>query len=104
MKIKEEQDFVENTLLRFIEVFKDCNVIDDTFYNKMKYGTDNKSLICLLKNGFSITAAKLLVTQYSSFLQFDLQNELVCVDKSIIDKMKLDNVNDILVFEVENNI
>lgn len=104
VKIKEEQDFVENTLLRFIEVFKDCNVIDDTFYNKMKYGTDNKSLICLLKNGFSITAAKLLVTQYSSFLQFDLQNELVCVDKSIIDKMKLDNVNDILVFEVENNI
>ena len=37
----------------FIEVFNDIKIIDESFYKKVKYGTDDPEAICMIKNGLS---------------------------------------------------
>ena len=53
VRIKEEQDFIDNTLIKYVEVLHDLDLIEDGFYAQIKYGTDDERTICLIKNGTS---------------------------------------------------
>ena len=59
-RIKEEQDYVDNNLIKYFEIFNDLGLINQDFYDRIKYGTSDKKMICLLKNGFSLDLAKAL--------------------------------------------
>lgn len=50
VRIKEEQDFIDNTLVKYVEVLHDLDLIEEGFYAQIKYGTDNERTICLIKN------------------------------------------------------
>ena len=61
VRIKEEQDFIDNTLIKYVEVLYDLELIEDNFYARIKYGTDDERAICLIKNGLSLSSAVLLI-------------------------------------------
>lgn len=102
VRIKEEIDFIANTLIRFIEVFNDIKIIDESFYKKVKYGTDDPEAICMIKNGLSTNLAILLVRKYRQYINIDIHESSVHYDKILLDAMDKENENPILLFEVKN--
>lgn len=104
VRIKEEQDFIDNDLIRFIEVLHDLMLLDEKFYTRVKYGTDDEAIICLLKNGLSLSLAMLLLETYRTFLKIDISNSTVEYDTNLLDEMTNNNENSILIYEVKSHI
>lgn len=104
VRIKEEQDFIDNVLIKFVEVLHDLNLLDDVFYAKIKYGTDDEATICLLKNGLSLSSAILLLKKYRSHLKIDIQESTVVFDNTLIDEMQQANENQIIIYEIQSCI
>ncbi|MDX9917801.1 MAG: DEAD/DEAH box helicase [Gudongella sp.] len=104
LRIKEEQDFIDNTIVKFIEILNDLDLIEENIYKQIKYGTDNDSLILMIKNGFSSSLAKLLLSKYSEFLELNFTENFVTAEKGIIDAMRANSENDIYIFETSFNI
>ena len=102
VRIKEEQDFIDNVLIKFIEVLFDLGVLDETFYNKIKYGTDNRDVICLLKNGFSLNVAQLLCKKYNEYFRIDFESDSVIFDDELISRMTDEKENEIVIFETQS--
>lgn len=102
VKIKEEQDFVEYNLMKYIDVLHDLELVEGNFYDRIKYGSSDQKVICLLKNGISMELAKcLLGGKYNEFLAFNLANDEVSIKKSALDAMAVNNENKILIFELQ---
>lgn len=99
LRIKEEQDFIDYKLMPYIEILNDLQLIEPNFYDRMKYGTSDIEMIKMLKEGFSIELAKVIKHgNYSEYLDFsnDLQ-----VRNEITRKMKENDENEILIFEIQ---
>jgi len=103
-KIKEEQEFVDFNIIKFVEILNDLNVIDGDFYNQVKYGTANKYMICMLKNGFSMELSKIFVNKYFEHVEFNFRNDSVYYSKALINDMIRNNENEILIFEARNSM
>lgn len=99
IRIKEEQDFIDYKLMPYIEVLSDLGLIEQSFYDRVKYGTDNQFMIKLLKEGFSIELAKIVKNKYSD--QITVLNDTVMVKRKIIEKMRCNNENELLIFELK---
>ena len=104
VRIKEEQDFIDNTLIKYVEVLYDLELIEDNFYARIKYGTDDERAICLIKNGLSLSSAVLLIKKYNSYLQINVSSSTVVFDDALISEMKKENENQILIYEVQNSM
>jgi len=102
-KIKEEQEFIDFNILKYLEVLYELELVDVEYYDRVKYGTSNKDVICMLKNGFSMELSKLLVDKYRKYINIDLNKNLVRVNKQLIDLMRENVENAILIFEAESN-
>lgn len=102
VRIKEEQDFIDNILVKYIEVLQDLGMIEESFYKKIKYGTDDEYAICLLKNGLSLSSTLLLLKKYRRYLQFDINESTVIFDDTLIGTMKLEQENQILIYEIQS--
>lgn len=98
-KIKEEQDFVDFRLMKYIEVMSELRMVDDGLYLRIKYGTDDEYLICLLRNGFSPDLARLVKDKYEDHLTVDVNANAVEVSPSLAQAMEASGENDILVYE-----
>ncbi|MGB9992259.1 DEAD/DEAH box helicase [Massilia sp. SM-13] len=70
VRIKEEQDFIDNKLIKFLEILNDLSLVSADLYNKVKYGTTNSDQIILIQCGLSHITANVLVTSYKRFLLF----------------------------------
>lgn len=101
IKAKEEQDYINYTIIKFIETFNDFNLLDKNFYNKVKYGTSDNNYILMIQNGYSISLANLLLKHYCNYISIDEENKNISIDSSVIQLMKNDNVNGLLIFELE---
>ena len=104
VRIKEEQDFIDNKLLKFVEVLHDLGLLDSSFYAKIKYGTDDEETICLIKNGLSLSSAVLLLKKYRNCLIINVTESTVAYKETLIPRMKMEQENDILIYEVQNCI
>ena len=71
VRIKEEQDFIDNTIMKFVEVLNDSGVLNQDLYLQIKYGTSNRYEILLIQNGISLSLAKLLLDKYRKFIKFN---------------------------------
>lgn len=98
VRIKEEQDFIDNTLIKYVEVLHDLDLIEGRF----KYGTDDESIICMIKNGLSLSSATLLMKKYKEYLQIDIQTSTVVYEQNLIAEMKKGKENQIQIYEVES--
>lgn len=104
VRIKEEQDFLENVLMKFIEALYDLELIESKIYSLIKYGTENESLITIIKNGIGLQTARLILKQYNQYININNIDNTIFINKSIIDVMKGNNENEIIIYEVMCNI
>ena len=58
----------------------------------------------MLKNGFSMELAKLLTTSYGGNLEFNLDLDTVGYGRQLVDQMRQNGENEILIFEAESNL
>lgn len=105
IRIKEEQDFVEFNLLKYIEIISELDLIDMDFYDKIKYGSSDKKIITLLKNGFSIELAKCITkAEYSNFISINPDLDEIIIQNQLINEMEINGENKILIFEIKFHI
>lgn len=104
VRIKEEQDFIDNTIMKFIEVLNDIHAIEDDLYKKLKYGTVEPNEIVLVRNGVSLSLAKLLLDKYRNAIRINTISNTINLSKELISQMKDNGENQILIFEAESNI
>ncbi|WP_416803403.1 DEAD/DEAH box helicase [Bacteroides reticulotermitis] len=101
VRIKEEQDFIDNNITKYVEILNDLEFINKDFYSRFKYGTNNPIIISLLKNGFSLELAKTISEPlYSQLIIVNTETDEVSFDPSIIEILRSNDVNDILCFEM----
>lgn len=103
VRLKEEYDFIDNEIVKYIEILHSLDLIEESFYLKIKYGTDNKEKIALLNCGISNTLTKLLKDKYKNMYQFDFARSTVIFSKELVPKMIENNENGILISEVKMN-
>ena len=101
VKVKEEQDFLDHTIIKFIEVLNDMGLLEKKFYNKIKYGTDDEKIIFLMEHGFSYYLSKELINNFSEYLNINFNTETYLLDENLIEKMHDKNVNEVLILELE---
>jgi len=105
VRIKEEQDFVDYSLMKFIEILNDLGMMDKDFYEKLKYCSSDKKIITLMKNGFSLELAKCIVEDnYSDLITIDTSNDQIKINEAIIQRMEANLENKILIFEIKYHI
>lgn len=105
VRIKEEMDFVEHNLMRYIEILNELDMLEKSFYEHIKYGSDDPYIICLLKNGVSVELTRILVDKkYRDFISFDLSNDYVEINNQAYTALEKDDVNKVLLFELSFHI
>lgn len=100
-KIKEEQDFVDFRLLKYVEILYRLGLVARELYFRIKYGTDDEYLIFLLRNGFSPDLARLVKDSYKRLVVVDLRLNQVVVLPRLAEAMRQDGQNAILVYEAQ---
>lgn len=100
VRIKEEQDFLDNVIIKYIEVLNDLGFLQESFYLKIKYGTDDKRIITLVKNGISLSLSNLIVDKYLTYIKLDVTNSTVLLMKEILSAMRSNDENQVLINEI----
>ena len=100
IRVQEEQNYVDYKLMPYVEILNDVKLVEENFYNRIKYGTDDQEMISMIKEGFSIELAKTIKNgNYGDYISFNVEN--IEVKAGIKDKMKENGENEILVFEIQ---
>ncbi|MGN0831329.1 MAG: DEAD/DEAH box helicase [Candidatus Ornithospirochaeta sp.] len=102
VRIKEEQDFIDNSLIKYVEVLHDLDLIEARFYAQIKYGTEDERTICLIKNGLSLSSANLLTKKYSDYFSVNIATSTIKYDANLISKMEEAEENPIQIYEIES--
>lgn len=91
VRIKEEQDFIDNILIKYVEVLNDLNILDNKLYLLIKYGTDNKEIITCTQNGLSLSLAKLLIDNYNEYIEINTEKNTINYRDGLIEAMQGEN-------------
>ncbi|MGF6486533.1 DEAD/DEAH box helicase [Pseudomonas frederiksbergensis] len=103
VRIKEEEDFFDYRIFRFVEILYSVGSIEPSFYKKIKYGTADESLIGLIRDGYSRGLAEILLRKYSELARRTEQGDLI-YDNKLIQLMEANEESDLLIFEAKMNI
>ena len=98
VRIKEEDDFLDYQIFKFIEVLNEINLIDEEFYLKLKYGTINKKVISLVNDGFSRSLSELIISKYNNYFTLSESGDIT-LSKKIIKAMMNNNESEILMLD-----
>lgn len=104
VRLKEEFDFIDNEIIKYIEILYSLRFIEEELYLKIKYGTDNKAKIALLNCGISNMLSKVLEERYRHMYEADFDNSLVNFSDNIVFEMEKNHENGILISEVKMNL
>lgn len=99
VRIKEEQDFVDNHLLKYAELLHDLGKLDEELYLQIKYGTTNHDKIRLMNLGVNSILAGKLIDNYSEFVDVQPDEGVIEFRPELIGRMRENGENEILVFE-----
>ncbi len=99
LRIKEELDFIEYDLMKYVEILNDLWFLEQNFYNKIKYWTDDSKIIELLKDWFSFELSR-LITDITYKKYVNISYDSINIEEWIIPEMKKNCENDILIFEI----
>lgn len=103
VRIKEEEDFFDYVIFRFVEILNELELLDETFYKLAKYGTTDQSVITLIKNGFSRGLSELLLNKYRDLIEFR-KDESVWINPAIHERLKANSVGFLQRYEVSLNV
>ena len=102
VRIKEEEDFFDHMLTRYIDILHELSLIDEEFYKLVKYSTTHEPTITLIQNGFSRSVAEMLIKDYSKY--FAIEEGVIAVDPSIHQRLRDDNIGYLQRHELEINV
>jgi len=96
---KENLDSIENNLMPLVEVLNDLGKVDDSFYKKIKYGTDNDFVIDLIKLGAELSLAESINDEKELKRLFQYtDNGLICINlEKLINEMTKKDFSDIFI-------
>lgn len=101
VRIKEEQDFLDNIVIKYVEVLNDMELLEENLYLNIKYGTNDKRIITCTKNGISLSLAKIIVEKYMDYIQVDIENDTLQFRDGIVAAMEESKENEILICELQ---
>ena len=104
VRLKEEFDFIDNEIIKYIEILYSLELIEEKLYLKLKYGTSNKDKIALLNCGISNTLTNILFDKYKEFYEVNTLNNEVSFKKKLIETMESNGENGILISELSINL
>ena len=104
VRLKEEFDFIDNEIIKYIEILYSLELIEEKLYLKLKYGTSNKDKIALLNCGISNTLTNILFDKYKEFYEVNTLNNEVSFNKKLIETMRSNGENGILISELSINM
>lgn len=99
VRIKEEQDFVDNNLLKYVELLNDLGKLEENLYLQIKFGTTNPDKIRLMNLGVNSILAGKLIDNYADFVELELDTGVLSLRPELIEQMRQNRENEILVFE-----
>lgn len=97
IRIKEENDYIDYNLFKYIDFLQKFNLIDINDYNLLHYGTVDDIQIYFQRDGLSRELSKLLSTKYQKYL--NKKFNLYYVNKEILLNF---SDNDVLKYELQN--
>lgn len=100
---KEEEDFIDYNIMKFVEVLNSLEMIETSFYRLIKYGTTDELQIKIINEGFSRKLAELIFNKYNKYIKL-LSNDDIIIRNSLIEAMKNNNENEFLIFEAKMNL
>lgn len=103
VRIKEEEDFFDYVVFRFVEILNELELIDENFYKLCKYGTVKPEIILLIKNGFTRGFSQLMHDNYTDLIEFS-ENDKVNVSPEIHQRLFDDGVGFMQRYEAVLNI
>lgn len=103
VRLKEEYDFIDNEIVKYIEILYSLELIEESLYLKIKYGTDDKFKIALLNCGISSNLSKLLQEKYRHKFNANIDDSTVIFAEDLVAEMLKNNENGILISEVKMN-
>ena len=104
VRLKEEFDFIDNELVKYFEILNSLELIPEELYLKLKYGTDDKNKIELLNNDLSPVLTNILSEKYADEFKVDFDTNTVNFSNDLLDKMKNNKENGILIAELKLNL
>ena len=103
VRLKEEDDFFDNKIFKFVEILNGVGAVDPDFYKRIKYGTTDDVKIKLIREGYSRGLAELLLDRYPQYVRLDSNGE-VQVSSRVVGLMENNEESDLLIFEAQMNL
>lgn len=97
VRVKEENDYVDYNLFKYIDFLQKINLINMNDYNLLHYGTTDDIQIYFQREGLSRELSKLLSSKYKKFVIKNSKGYFI--NKEIF---KVFNDNDVLNYELES--
>lgn len=97
IKSKIEDEFLDYGITPFVKVLKDVNMLDESFYNKFVYGTDDETLINLYKFGLSYQLISFIV-ENNLVKEFIFKNGKIIPNEKFVEV--LNKQDDYIRFEI----
>lgn len=104
VRIKAELDFLDYNLMKYLEILFSLNLVEENFYLRLKYGTADRFIIALLRNGMSFELAHLIADAYREFVLVDVESNTIELRSGLMEALEAGSANDILLFEVRGLI
>jgi len=103
VRLKDEDDFFDNKIFKFVEVLNGVGALDPGFYKLIKYGTADDTKIKLIRDGYSHGLADLMLERYPQTVRITIGGE-VEVKPSLVTMMAANGESDLLIFEAKMNL
>lgn len=103
VRLKDEDDFFDNKLFKFVEVLNGVGALDPGFYKLIKYGTVDDTKIKLIRDGYSHGLVDLMLERYPETVQSTLGGEIE-VSPRLVNMMVANGESDLLIFEARMNL
>lgn len=103
VRLKDESDFFDNKIFKFVEVLNGVGALDANFYKLLKYGTADDTKIKLIRDGYSAGLAELMLGRYPETVHTTVAGEIE-VSSRLISMMVKNGESDLLVFEAKMNL
>jgi hypothetical protein len=103
VRLKDEDDFFDNKIFKFVEVLNGVGALDPGFYKLIKYGTADDTKIKLIRDGYSHGLADLMLERYPETVRATLGGEIE-VSPRLVNMMINNEESDLLIFEAKMNL
>lgn len=103
VRLKDEDDFFDNKIFKFVEVLNGVGALDPAFYKLIKYGTADDTKIKLIRDGYSHSLADLMLERYPETVRATLGGEIE-VSPRLINLMIKNDESDLLIFEAKMSL